>query len=100
MSPRIKAFAVLIGIGMASSAGATERTEVSVGPFRSSAVRTEKAVGPRVYSAVRTEKTVGPSVFSAVRTEKTVGASDVQPQGAAERKTTGQPALLDLNAGF
>jgi hypothetical protein len=115
MSPRIKAFAVLIGVGMASSAGAAERTEASVGPFRSSAVQTQKAVGPRVYAAVqtqkavgpriyaavKTQKTVGPSVFSAVQTQKAVGAAgDVQPQGAAERKTTGQPAQLDLNAGF
>ena len=62
MSPRIKAFAVLIGVGMASSAGAAERTETSVGPSRSSAVQTQKAVGPKieVNPAVRTQKAVGP----------------------------------------
>ena len=87
MSPRIKAFAALIGVGLASSAGAAERTEASVGPFRSSAVQTQKAVGPSAFSAVRTQKTVG-------------ATGDVQPQGAAEHKTTGQPAQLDLNAGF
>jgi hypothetical protein len=115
MSPRSKAFAVLIGVGLASSAGAAERTEASVGPFRSSAVQTQKAVGPsvfsavqtqkavgpRIYAAVQTQKTVGPRVYAAVRTQKAVGvAGDVQPQGAAESKTTGQPAQLDLNAGF
>ena len=120
MSPRIKAFAVLIGVGMASSAGAAERTEAAVGPFRSSAVQTQKAVGPRVYAAVQTQKTVGPSVFSAVKTQKTVGPriyaavkteKAVGPRvyaavktekavGAAGDKTTGQPAQLDLNAGF
>ena len=87
MSPRIKAFAVLIGVGMASSAGAVERTEASVGPSAFSAVQTQKTVGPRIYAAVRTQKTVG-------------AAGDVQSQGAAERKTTGQPVQLDLNAGF
>ncbi|AKJ00451.1 hypothetical protein ATI61_104141 [Archangium gephyra] len=101
MSPRIKVFAVLIGVGLASSAGAAERTETSVGPFRASAVQTQKTVGPSVFSAVQTQKTVGPRIYAAVRTQKAVGATgDVQFQGAAERKTTGQAAPLDLNAGF
>ncbi len=115
MSRGIKTFVALIGFGLASGAGAAGRTEAAVGPsvFSAvqtqkvvgpsafSAVRTQKVVGPRIYAAVKTQKVVGPSAFSAVRTQKAVGAvRDSQPQGVAQRKTSGGPAQLDLNAGF
>jgi hypothetical protein len=108
-------FAVLIGVGLAGNAWAVEptvaavgpsvfsavQTQKAVGPLRGSAVQTQKAVGPRIYAAVQTQKAVGPRVYSAVRTQKAVGASSqVQSQGTAESKTSGQPARLDLNAGF
>jgi hypothetical protein len=77
MSRRSRMFAVLVCVGVASSAWAAEPTGTAVGPFRSSAVKTEKAVGPLRGSAVHTDKTVG-----------------------HDAKSAAQSPVLDLNAGF
>ncbi|MGZ3458708.1 MAG: hypothetical protein ACXU86_09400 [Archangium sp.] len=75
MLQQSKMFVVLVGLGLAGSAGA--------------APRTESAVGPSVFSAVRTEKAVGPDAEHA-------------SQGRAPQapKQAGGTAPLDLNAGF
>lgn len=77
MSLRSKAFAVLIGLGVASSAWGAERTDSAVGPAMRGAVQTQKTVGPRIYAAVQTQKTVAP-----------------------DTRSTSDKARLDLNAGF
>jgi hypothetical protein len=91
MSRRSRMFAVLVCVGVASSAWAAEPTGTAVGPYRGTAVRTEKAVGPFRSSAVKTEKAVGPLRGSAVHTDKTVGH---------DAKSAAQSPVLDLNAGF
>ena len=91
MSLRSKAFAVLIGLGVASSAWGAERTDNAVGPAMRGAVQTQKTVGPRIYAAVQTQKTVAPDTRS---TERTSDGSAQAPQKAEDK------ARLDLNAGF
>ncbi|HSP81694.1 MAG TPA: hypothetical protein VLQ93_24455 [Myxococcaceae bacterium] len=84
MSLSVKTVAVLMGLGMASSAMAAERT---------SAVRTQKAVGPIIIvdRAVRTDKAVGP-----------LGALVMRAKDATSRADhpSGDSAVLDLNQGF
>ena len=91
MSQRSRMFAVLMCLGVASSAWAAERTGSAVGPIHGYAVKTEKVVGPLSDYAVKTEKAVGPLRASAVQTDKTVGK---------DKKSAAQRPLLDLNAGF
>ncbi len=91
MSQRSRMFAVLVCLGVASSAWAAERAESAVGPLRSVAVKSDKVVGPIWSRAVKSEKTVGPVWARAVHTQKTVGHDE---------KPAEQKAVLDLNAGF
>jgi hypothetical protein len=100
MSPRSRLFAVLVGFGLVSSAGAAERTPSAVGPSVFSAVQSQKAVGPSVFSAVQSQKAVGPSVFSAVRTQKDVGATSASKPSATPLRKKSGGKVLDLNAGF
>ncbi len=88
MSLRSKAFAVLMGLGVASSAWGAERTDSAVGPAYRGAVQSQKTVGPRIYAAVQTQKTVAPDARS------TSDGSAQAPQKAEDK------AQLDLNAGF
>jgi hypothetical protein len=105
MSQRSKLFAVLVCLGVTSSAWAAEPVPGAVGPFRSNAVKSEKAVGPIRYSAVKSEKAVGPFRSSAVKSEKAVGplrgsAVHTEKTVGHDEKSTEPSPLLDLNAGF
>jgi hypothetical protein len=105
MSLRSKAFAVLVGLGVASSAWGAAPTDSAVGPAYRGAVQSHKTVGPAMRGAVQSQKTVGPMGSGAVRSHKTVGpdarsterSADQSPQ--APQKAEGK-AQLDLNAGF
>lgn len=102
MSLRSKAFAVLIGLGVASSAWGAERTDSAVGPAMRGAVQSNKTVGPAMRPAVQSHKTVGPRIYAAVQTQKTV-APDTQrtSDGSAQAPQKAEDkARLDLNAGF